>query len=191
MNTEWVAFLDDDDYFYPQHLEALANAAQDTGADMVYPWYDVDGGTDDAIDWDASYEGEGLEGMRKKSRYRTEHDQAKLTYKEGARPTLFVFRHPRRVDSSRSLRKTFTSVLRGSGDKELFTEVWQENFIGTQEGHEAVLLNAPRPGDEELLSDKYLQALEDAEVFDELAQAFVMVANKRGAGDKAEVRSKK
>lgn len=35
--TEWVAFLDDDDYLYPEHLEVLLNHAQVTGADVVYP----------------------------------------------------------------------------------------------------------------------------------------------------------
>lgn len=38
--TEWVAFLDDDDYWYPNHIEVLTNHAEQTGADVVYPWYD-------------------------------------------------------------------------------------------------------------------------------------------------------
>lgn len=45
-NTEWVAFLDDDDFFYPQHIEHLIKHARKTGADLVYPWFDVFGGTD-------------------------------------------------------------------------------------------------------------------------------------------------
>lgn len=44
--TEWVAFLDDDDEFYPFHLEKLRECAEDTCADVVYPWFDVRGGTD-------------------------------------------------------------------------------------------------------------------------------------------------
>lgn len=44
--TDWVAFLDDDDEFKPGHLSCLAAAAQETGADYVYSWYDVVGGTD-------------------------------------------------------------------------------------------------------------------------------------------------
>lgn len=44
--TEWVALLDDDDRFYPDHLETLYTAALDTGADIVYSWFDVEGGTD-------------------------------------------------------------------------------------------------------------------------------------------------
>jgi hypothetical protein len=45
--TEWVAFLDDDDLLYADHLAVLAAHAQLTGADLVYPWFTVeDGGTD-------------------------------------------------------------------------------------------------------------------------------------------------
>lgn len=46
VKTKWTAFLDDDDYLYPTHLEDLMNFAAETGADMVYPWFDVYGGTD-------------------------------------------------------------------------------------------------------------------------------------------------
>jgi hypothetical protein len=46
VTTPYVAFLDDDDYFYPDHLETLYKAAQDSGADIVYSWFDVEGGTD-------------------------------------------------------------------------------------------------------------------------------------------------
>jgi hypothetical protein len=41
VETEWTAFLDDDDYWYPQHLQRLLETAEETGADLVYPWYDV------------------------------------------------------------------------------------------------------------------------------------------------------
>jgi glycosyltransferase involved in cell wall biosynthesis len=46
VETEWVAFLDDDDYFYPDHLETLYTAATENEADIVYSWFDVEGGTD-------------------------------------------------------------------------------------------------------------------------------------------------
>ncbi len=41
-DIEWLAFLDDDDYWYPEHLALLEAHAQATGADMVYPWFDFD-----------------------------------------------------------------------------------------------------------------------------------------------------
>lgn len=44
--TEWVAFLDDDDEMLPGHLLALVRAQQIHGADIVWPWFDVQGGTD-------------------------------------------------------------------------------------------------------------------------------------------------
>lgn len=47
IDTEWVAFLDDDDEWKPNHLRACLRHAVLTGADVVYPGYDIDG--DDPI----------------------------------------------------------------------------------------------------------------------------------------------
>lgn len=44
--TEWVAFLDDDDAFKVNHLEALYGHAMETGADFVYSYFEVIGGMD-------------------------------------------------------------------------------------------------------------------------------------------------
>lgn len=38
VTTEYAATLDDDDVWYPHHLETLVEAAAETGADVVYPW---------------------------------------------------------------------------------------------------------------------------------------------------------
>ncbi len=46
VDTKYVALLDDDDYFYTNHLETLYKVAVDTDADIVYSWFDVEGGTD-------------------------------------------------------------------------------------------------------------------------------------------------
>jgi hypothetical protein len=43
--TDWVAFLDDDDELEPWHLEACLGHANLTGADLVYPMFEVVGGT--------------------------------------------------------------------------------------------------------------------------------------------------
>lgn len=40
-NTDWVAFLDSDDMFLQKHLEKLMAHAQETGADIVYSWFDL------------------------------------------------------------------------------------------------------------------------------------------------------
>lgn len=43
VDTEWVAFLDDDDEFKPNHLRDCLRCAALTGADVVYPGYDTVG----------------------------------------------------------------------------------------------------------------------------------------------------
>lgn len=42
VDTEWLAFLDDDDYLSPNHHEVLAALS----ADVRWPWFKVVGGTD-------------------------------------------------------------------------------------------------------------------------------------------------
>jgi glycosyltransferase involved in cell wall biosynthesis len=37
VRSTWTAFLDDDDYLLPQHLEILLEHARDTEADVIYP----------------------------------------------------------------------------------------------------------------------------------------------------------
>lgn len=46
VTTRYVAHLDDDDEFLPEHLERLRDTIQETDADLVYPWFTVVGGTD-------------------------------------------------------------------------------------------------------------------------------------------------
>jgi hypothetical protein len=46
VDTEFTALLDDDDRFLPHHLETCVRALEETGADLVYPWFDVLGGND-------------------------------------------------------------------------------------------------------------------------------------------------
>lgn len=46
VGTEWTALLDDDDEWNPEHVERLLACAEETGADVVYPWFNVSGGFD-------------------------------------------------------------------------------------------------------------------------------------------------
>lgn len=46
VKTDWVAFLDDDDEFMPQHLSLLATEALMSDADVVYSWPLMCGGND-------------------------------------------------------------------------------------------------------------------------------------------------
>ena len=39
VTTEWMAFLDSDDQFKPEHLAELMACAAETGADYCYAWY--------------------------------------------------------------------------------------------------------------------------------------------------------
>jgi hypothetical protein len=46
VGTRWMAFLDDDDEWCPDHIRLLMEHAEDTGADVVYPWFTVPSGFD-------------------------------------------------------------------------------------------------------------------------------------------------
>jgi GT2 family glycosyltransferase len=46
VQTEWTAFMDDDDELLPDHLAKLFAAAKETEADVLWPWFKVVGGTD-------------------------------------------------------------------------------------------------------------------------------------------------
>lgn len=45
-NSEWIAFLDDDDEFQPHHVGTLLNMAHEQQADVVWGWFEVIGGSD-------------------------------------------------------------------------------------------------------------------------------------------------
>lgn len=46
LTTDWVGFVDDDDWLYDFHVELLLNHAHETDADLVFGHYDVIGGQD-------------------------------------------------------------------------------------------------------------------------------------------------
>lgn len=46
VETDYVAFLDDDDYLYPNHIAECMSDICEWDADVVYPWFDVANGTD-------------------------------------------------------------------------------------------------------------------------------------------------
>lgn len=50
--TEYVAFLDDDDILYPDHLSVLAKHIP--GADLAFSWHDAGPGVPRYDSWDAS-----------------------------------------------------------------------------------------------------------------------------------------
>ena len=46
VDTEWIAWLDDDDEFLPNHIKVLVRGANKSGADMVYSYAEFIGGQD-------------------------------------------------------------------------------------------------------------------------------------------------
>jgi len=46
VQTTWTAFLDDDDELLPHHLRRLLGLAAETGAGLVWGWFEVLGGHD-------------------------------------------------------------------------------------------------------------------------------------------------
>lgn len=46
VGTEWSALLDDDDEWNTDHVRLLLEHAEETGADVVYPWFTVPEGWD-------------------------------------------------------------------------------------------------------------------------------------------------
>src|SRR3546814_3360382 len=44
VRPKWIAFLDDDDEFLPDHLRKLVEHAEATDADVVYPWFELNVG---------------------------------------------------------------------------------------------------------------------------------------------------
>lgn len=46
VQSEWVIYLDDDDWLHPNFVERTLAHAEETGADLVYPWFQVNNGAD-------------------------------------------------------------------------------------------------------------------------------------------------
>lgn len=61
VDTEWVAFLDDDDELLPDHLKLCGRAARLTAADVVYPGYQPVGGGDPVGCFGIPFDGELLQ----------------------------------------------------------------------------------------------------------------------------------
>jgi glycosyltransferase involved in cell wall biosynthesis len=47
VTTQWTAFLDSDDQWRPGHIGSLLSAAQESGADVIYPWFTLTPGGSD------------------------------------------------------------------------------------------------------------------------------------------------
>lgn len=129
--------------------------------------------TDSAIDWEKSFPGAELTEKGKRDEYDERHELDKLVFKDGDHPTVFVFDHPARADVCESLRGAFAAQASGRGGSDLYNAVFNDAFLGTQEGFDGVM-NKPLKRNGKL-TPEYLQALLDAGVFEELATTFIRV----------------
>lgn len=153
-----------------------------TVSDKLYKVVSV---LDDAIDWDKSYP-DDLDSTveEKKAMYRRYHELSKLVFLEDGKPTLFVFKHPSRVDISKKVRAVYTNQLSQAGNtQDLFTEIFNICFIGTEEGLDGgVLTEAERRGG--VITNGYMQGMEDSGAFEEIAACLLNVIN-RGSNEDA------
>lgn len=135
---------------------------------------------DDAIDWEKSFPDERDSSIEEKQRvYERDHDLSQLVFLEDKKPTMFVFKHPLRVDVSRKIRNVYTlNLSRGSARSDMFTDIFHVSYLGTEEGIDGgILAEAPRR--DSLITDAYMQGLEDSGVFEEIAQTVVAIINKK------------
>jgi glycosyltransferase involved in cell wall biosynthesis len=51
VTTPWVAPLDDDDEFLPDHLAGLRACIEETGTDLAYAWYEIVGPAGQVEQW--------------------------------------------------------------------------------------------------------------------------------------------
>lgn len=61
VTSGYVAFLDDDDYLMPWHLENCMQMIREEDADIVYPWFEVDNGADPLGMFGKPFDGDHLE----------------------------------------------------------------------------------------------------------------------------------
>lgn len=145
---------------------------------------------DDAIDWALTYGPDGGSEADRRKRYEKSHDVRDLVFKDGTTPTVFVFEHPARVDVDRKVRRFWTDMLKPGSKADLWTDVWNELYLGKEEG----LVDAPReepPRQGGNLTESFLQLLVDADVFDELGQAVLDEARRKAETRAAAADTKK
>src|SRR4051812_28127756 len=83
---------------------------------------------DPAIDWDATYPEMMSNTEAKKDRYRREFDLLALVMRAGQKPTLFVWKHPKRADVQKEFRVIWTRAMSLRVREDTFTEVFNFAF---------------------------------------------------------------
>jgi hypothetical protein len=164
-----------------------------TGSDKLLKIISV---LDSAIDWDKSFsQGNDDYTLEDKQKlYEKDHEISRLVFLTeidhvtgqtvDLKPTMFIFNHPLKVEISRKIRSVWSNNLaRGvSGKSDLFTDIFNVAYMGTEEGLDGGILElAPRR--DGVITDAYMQGLEDSGVFEELSTAIISVINKKPSLD--------
>jgi hypothetical protein len=134
---------------------------------------------DDAINWDLSYP-ELSSKEEKEEAYAQGHKIDDLVFYEGKEPTVFVFKHPRRLDVSRQLKILFTKMQGVAGkaiEVEVLEEAIQLTYVGHAEGLKAEVQEISRTESKRIPFD-IIQGLLDAGVLNELASVVMSEAAK-------------
>lgn len=141
---------------------------------------------DNAIDWRESFAELGEDVDEKKERYLEEHNLEDLKFLPDGKPTLFVFKHPNRADVAKRVRQAYAKVI-SQEKSELFTEVFNTAFIGTEDGFDGAPLEQAERRDNKI-TERYYQMLMDAGVLEELARVFLKIVNQEKKGTEVKVK---
>lgn len=166
-----------------------------TSADSIVKLVSV---VDSAIDWEKSYEHvappkmepakdlsqeklEEFENIKaaqhielKKARFIETHEISSLQFLEGERPTVFHFKHPKRVDVQSKVRsfaaKNQMAMQAGNEmDLDALTEILHICYLGMSDGFDKEMEHVSR--EKGRITVDVLQAFEDNEILLELAVA--------------------
>lgn len=147
---------------------------------------------DSAIDWEKSdidiseIEDADDEIEAKKQAFVKERDCTKLCYKEDDKPTIFVFKHPKSLESSKIIADIQLKVAglgakkgKGNSPSDLWYELIDALLLGTAENFIDDYSNIMRDKNTKKVSNEIMAALAEQNIVAELAGALLAESNGR------------